>query len=85
MDPRTDSTTSPENKYVSLRRVTVCSCVTETLEVIFVPVGIECSWRWMSFGIHVDCPDVVHDTGAFGDKVPVIVVILCNCMRDCAE
>jgi hypothetical protein len=49
--------------------------------VVLVPFGVKSARIRVPIGVGGDCVGVVDDSGAFGDEVPFIVVVLSDSMR----
>jgi len=75
------TTTSTKGERVSFCSIRVNGRVVQGLKVILVPVRVKSLWVGESFGIHVDCVDVVQNTGALWDMIAHILVIFRYCMR----
>src|SRR5271154_4615168 len=82
MHPWTNPSSCTKTEMISLRGVRVCGTICCRLIVTLVPLWTEFSWIRMTILVHVNRPDVQHDTRAFGDEVSHVLVVFSCCMWD---
>ena len=81
MHALTDTTPCTKREVVADVDIGRSSSLCNGVVVVLIPFGVEAARIRVSIGVGGDRIGVVDDSGAFGNEVPFIVVVLSDSMR----